>query len=163
MALLLSMAGDVLLLWDSEPFFLAGMGAFFLAHLFYLTFYLNQKIGYNKLYLAAGVLVVGISFYILYRYVQVPGNLQPYLYGYAGILGLHLLASVKMLNTTSYGRLPVLGVLLFMASDMLLAFNKFNIGGDKYWHIAVMLTYGLAQYIITIGLISYIKKRGLAT
>src|SRR5690606_7355107 len=103
--------------------------------------------------LALMVLVAGMSAF--YRYVQVPLGLTTYLYTYAVVTGLHLLASVRLWNTGKTGRLAVVGALLLMVSTGLLVYNKFNLEGDKYWQIAAMLTYGVAQYLIIDGLISY--------
>ncbi len=159
-ALLLSMAGDIILMQDKEIFFLFGMGAFFLAHLFYIIFYLNQKLKTSPMYLIGAAIVMAAGLFVLYKYVDDPAEITPYLYGYAVVIGLHLLASVRLLGLSgNYSKLPVAGALLFIVSDVFLAFNQFN-GYDKYLHIAVMLTYGLAQYAITIGLVDYLENNG---
>ena len=43
------------------------------------------------------------------------------------------------------------GMFLFVLSDGLLAFNKFLFHQPGRWDIWVMLTYGLAQLLLTIG------------
>ena len=107
----------------------------------------------------ATLVMVG-GLFVLYKYVNNPAEITPYLYGYAVVIGLHLLASVRLMgdgNQTS--KLAVGGALIFIISDILIAFNEFN-GYNKYLHIVVMLTYGLAQYAITIGLINYLENNG---
>lgn len=159
-ALLLCMIGDIILMQDKEIFFLIGMGAFCLAHIFYITFYLNQKLRTSPLYLAGAALVMFGGLFVLYKYVNDPAEISLYLYGYALVIGLHLLVSVRLLGQNdNNSKLAVVGALIFIISDVLIAFNEFN-GYDKYLHIAVMLTYGLAQYAITIGLISYLESNG---
>jgi uncharacterized membrane protein YhhN len=50
----------------------------------------------------------------------------------------------------------IIGAVLFIISDSLLALNKFYASFD-YAGIAVMLTYGLAQLFIAEGAIKYIR------
>lgn len=162
-ALLASLAGDILLIRESETLFLAGMGAFFLSHLFFIFFYLNQKIKTPWTMLVPALVVVAGSFYALIAIIDTPQELEPYLYGYAGILSLHLLAAVRVMSSgLTHAKWAALGILLFIASDLILAYDRFNVGGDKYWHLAVMLTYGFAQYLITIGLTHFVKGEGEA-
>ncbi len=160
LALLLSMIGDIILMQEGKVYFLAGMAAFLIAQISFITFYLNQKLTSLTGYLIGGFLVIGAGLFILYKYVNDPEDISPYLYGYAIVIGLHLLASIRLLGLDALtSKLPAIGALLFIISDVLLAFNQFN-GESKYLHIAVMLTYGLAQYAIAIGLISYLENNG---
>jgi uncharacterized membrane protein YhhN len=48
------------------------------------------------------------------------------------------------------------GAILFVASDSLLAFNKF-FSAFNYSGLIIMLTYGLAQLFITEGAVRYIN------
>tara|TARA_R110000850_G_scaffold39143_1_gene101816 strand:- start:718 stop:1407 length:690 start_codon:yes stop_codon:yes gene_type:complete len=159
-ALLFSMIGDIILMQDGSMYFLIGMGAFAMAHVFYILFYLNQKLKSSPLALLCAALVMVGGIIVLYKYVNDPAEITPYLYVYALVIGLHLLASTRFIALGDrLTKLAVGGALLFVVSDLLIAFNQFN-GYDKYLHIAVMLTYGLAQYGITIGLISYLENNG---
>jgi uncharacterized membrane protein YhhN len=49
-----------------------------------------------------------------------------------------------------------MGAILFVTSDSLLAFNKF-FSSFNYAGIIIMLTYGLAQLLITVGAVKYIN------
>jgi uncharacterized membrane protein YhhN len=163
LALLLSLAGDILLMGDSENYFLGGMGAFFLAHVFYALFYLNQKLKANLLHQSGAVLIVAAGMFVLYQYVNTPGNMAPYLYSYGVLLGVHFLLSTKVLTLKNRQiSMVTVGALLFVVSDILIAFNEFN-GYNTYIHLMVMLTYGIAQYAITIGLIHYLEAYGKPT
>jgi uncharacterized membrane protein YhhN len=51
----------------------------------------------------------------------------------------------------------ILGALLFITSDSLLAINKFY-KSFEYAGIAIMATYGIAQLLITLGAVRYITS-----
>ena len=53
--------------------------------------------------------------------------------------------------------LMIAGSVLFITSDSLLAINKFH-GSFEYAGIAIMLTYGIAQLLITLGAVRYISS-----
>ena len=158
-ALLFSLFGDLLLLKSGELLFLAGMGAFGLTHIFFIAFYFKNWSRLHPLFFLLSIIVGGAGIYTLYQFINAPQELSPYLYGYGGLLALHLILGVQFAAAYKGKTWQVpLGILLFMISDLLLAYNKFNIGGDKYWQIAVMLSYGMAQYLITIGLLNFFQK-----
>lgn len=158
-ALLFSLAGDVLLMQSGELFFLGGMAAFFAAHVGYVIFYGKQSLKLNPTGLLAGVGISAVAFWGLINYVNSPAALNPYLYAYAGILSVHMIvAAVFSFIQKGKQWLSALGALLFLLSDFLLAWNKFN-EGSMYLHLAVMLTYGLAQYCIVISINDYLKRK----
>jgi hypothetical protein len=49
------------------------------------------------------------------------------------------------------------GMFLFVLSDGILAFNKFLLHQPERWDIWVMLTYALAQWLLTEGYISVVN------
>ena len=49
------------------------------------------------------------------------------------------------------------GAILFVSSDSLLAFNKF-FSAFNYAGLIIMLTYGVAQLLITEGAVKYINS-----
>ncbi len=157
-ALALSLAGDVLLMRDGEFFFLGGMAAFLLAHLFYLLFYFGQRLKASITPILGGVAVAGAGLWTLYTYVNTPPELELYLYVYGIVLGLHFVISLLFAYANKGLQwLSALGAFLFLISDLILAFNKFN-ESTVYLSIAVMLTYGLAQYCIVLSINDYLKK-----
>ena len=158
-ALLFSLAGDVLLMQSGELFFLGGMGAFFAAHVSYVTFYSKQKLNFKSPGLLVGLVISAMAFWALVAFVNSPAELNPYLYAYAGILSLHLIvAAVFSFAQKGKQWLSALGAFLFLLSDFLLAWNKFN-EGSMYLHLAIMLTYGMAQYCIVISINDYLRGK----
>ena len=67
------------------------------------------------------------------------------------LLALHML----FIKNKEAGKLMMLGALLFVASDSILAINKFYQPFEMAG-IYIMLTYGLAQLLITVGAARYI-------
>lgn len=158
-ALTLSLAGDVLLMREGEYFFLGGMGAFLLAHVFYLLFYFRQKLRTVVLPMLGGLVVSGAGLWSLYSFVNTPSELEPYLYVYAVVLGAHFVVSMLFASRNKGKQwLSALGAFLFLSSDLILAFNKFN-ESSVYLSIAVMLTYGLAQFCIVLSINDYLGKQ----
>jgi uncharacterized membrane protein YhhN len=66
------------------------------------------------------------------------------------LLALHML----FIKNKEAGKLMMFGALLFIASDSILAINKFY-ESFEYAGIAIMLTYGIAQLLITLGAVRY--------
>ena len=76
---------------------------------------------------------------------------------YGIVISVMFLLSLHMLfvKNKEAGKLMMFGPLLFIASDSILAVNKFY-EPFEYAGIAIMLTYGIAQLLITLGAVRYI-------
>ncbi len=158
-ALVFSLLGDVLLMWEGQTFFLMGMAAFGVAQIAYSIFYFRQKLELNKPILFAAILFLAGILFVISRYLDLPHALSPYIYAYSVLIGIHLILSTRFLSAgIAKAKMATLGALLFVISDLILAFNEFG-EPNKYKHIAVMLSYGLAQYFITMGLLDYLKSK----
>lgn len=159
-ALIFSWFGDVLLMFEPKGplFFILGLSAFLIAHLFYILFFhqvrLQQSISGKPLLL----ILVAVFYFVLMMI------LEPYLASmklpvmiYGVVISFMLLLALHMLymNNKKAGKLLATGALLFVASDSILAINKFYISFPLAG-IAIMLTYGLAQFFIIKGGIAYI-------
>lgn len=156
LALIFSLAGDIFLMFPANNWsFVAGLSAFALAHAAYLLFHRNyfameKYLFVVSLFVMAGVMVGALSLLHIPKNLMIPVGL------YASILSLHL--CVALINRKSLGWWPFLGVLLFLISDTLLAFNYF--GEPKvYASMAVILLYALAQLLIVHGILSRTEKR----
>lgn len=78
---------------------------------------------------------------------------------YGAIISFMLLLAMHMLfiKDKTAGCMMMMGALLFVISDSVLAVNKFYLSFE--WSgIIIMLTYGLAQLFIALGAISYVKR-----
>ncbi len=161
-ALAFSWIGDVLLLFQprDELFFLLGLSAFLIAHIFYIVFFHHVRIKENVKGNVWLLLIVGVY------YVALITLLSPYLGDmklpvriYGVVISFMLMLAMHMLyiKNRKAGQLMASGAALFVISDSILAINKFyqsfEIAG-----IMVMLTYAFAQLFIIEGAIQYIRK-----
>ncbi|TWF44460.1 putative membrane protein YhhN [Chitinophaga polysaccharea] len=157
LALFFSSIGDDLLLFSS--LFLPGLGSFLLAHVMYIIFFLKIRYSnppvpsckYPLIFLHAAIII----FFILYLAPHL-GNLAIPVIIYALTISVMV---QSVLHAFHFRRQPaawycLIGALLFMFSDSLIAVGKFVHplwGGD----ILVMLTYGIAQWGLVIGSTEY--------
>ncbi len=156
--LIFSLIGDILLLLvDKDPnFFIAGLVAFLLAQVSYITaFYLDfkQNPGHNKILLTGAILIFGIYCFSFFNFLSPGlGDMKMPVLGYAIIISI-----MAIFATYRFGRVNrisfvmiFLGAVFFLVSDTALAINKFSHPFD-YSGLIIMSTYMLAQYYITVG------------
>lgn len=155
LALLFSLAGDILLLFviQSQLFFIAGLVMFLLAHVMYILVFLKKhnKDKKNKIFLMLTV-VYGIGlFYLLY-----PGlgtMLIPVMVYMIVILVMSNASYLREKRVSQISYLMVfVGSLLFMTSDSILAFTMFYqpLPMSNIW---IMATYATAQLLIVGGIL----------
>ncbi len=155
LGLLLSLVGDVALLWPKEGF-LPGLVAFLLAHLAYIAAFsvpvrFAARPAFFVLYAAAAAGIVSL----LWASIP-PGLTWPVLAYVLCIAAMAAQAAVWWSRARGTADAPLarhaaLGGLLFLASDSLLAFNKFDapIPLASLW---ILGTYWLAQGFIAASL-----------
>ena len=80
---------------------------------------------------------------------------------YAFTIGFMLLCAINISNSRRLNKMAVYffipGALLFVISDSIIALNRFYLTRPVS-DIYVMLTYGLAQFLIIFGAVKFIKK-----
>lgn len=165
-ALLFSWIGDVILLFAdiAEIYFILGLLAFLIAHLSYCVLFNKQIIGeiqINKILFAIGSLL--IAFYLTAMIlVLIPrlGELKIPVIIYAAVISTMLLFAFNgYLIWKKPGALYIfLGAVAFVASDSILAFDKFYAPIQKS-SFFIMLTYLVAQYLIVVGIIKLNTKK----
>ena len=158
--LLFSFAGDVFLLFDSKDslYFISGLICFLLTHLLYIIFFLRLKgVGSSVLKRKPYLLLSILAYVAALLFLLIPhlGALTLPVIVYALVLGGMLMCSIHAYNKTvkPAGMLFVVGALLFVVSDSLLAINKFY-QAFPFAGIFIMATYCAAQYFIVRGLTS---------
>lgn len=164
MALLASWAGDVLLLFEARDgiFFLAGLGSFLLAHIFYCIYFerIRRKIGPPlQLWLALPVvLYYGVLIYVLSpRLGELTWPVR--IYGAVISIMLFLALQVHWTHRNRASFLMALGAAFFVISDSLLAVNKFY-APFPFAGVTIMCTYGIAQLFIVTGVLLYELESG---
>lgn len=146
--LLFSLAGDVFLMLPRD-LFIAGLVSFLIAHLFYSVAFLKDgEISWLLLIPLLGF--GGIMLAILWPHL---GKLKTPVIVYVGvILIMGWLAVSRWLETDREGAaLAALGALFFMASDTILALDRFRkpFGTAR---LLVLSTYYLAQTLIALSI-----------
>lgn len=155
-ALILSLAGDIALMFPHQLAFLIGMAAFALSHLSYLIFYGNLKAKFRALPVLIAAVLAGVSMALLLQQVQLPADLQIPIYAYFAFLTLHLCFSALAFADGKINYWPLIGIGLFIFSDWWIAFSKFGGGLDVFWQdrLIIMSTYGAAQGAILLGFLA---------
>lgn len=162
LALFFSWTGDVLLLFEEihSIFFLLGLCAFLIAQVFYIIFFHNirmrEYIRGNALLLLLAIVYYGVLISILSPFLgdlRLPVRIYGVFLSFMLMLAMHTIFS----KHKRAGLWMMLGAILFVASDTLLAFNKFY-ATFNYSGILIMLTYGLAQLFIAHGAAKYINS-----
>jgi uncharacterized membrane protein YhhN len=152
LGLFLSLGGDVALMFQSDRAFRSGLILFLLAHIVYsIAFTLPNGFHLQDLLTGAGLLVVAVA---IYRY------LRPGLGKMKGPVLLYIVIICFMVNralstffgdafTTTQAWLISLGALLFMASDLMLAANRFG-HSFRAHRLSLFLYYG-GQLLIALS------------
>jgi Predicted membrane protein len=156
--LIFGLAGDVLLMlvWQNEAFFMYGLIAFLLCHIFYIrAFYLDFSSAPQLDKKGARIAIVlcalfSISFYVYIRHSLGAMKLPVMIYAFIISLMMMMAAFRNMrVNKLSFN-LILFGAIFFLMSDSILAYNKF-VNSFDLAGLLIMATYMIAQYLITIG------------
>ena len=145
---------------NNSIFFLLGLSAFLLAQVSYIIFFhgirMREYIRGNALLLLPVVLYYAILVSVLSPFL---GNMKLPVRIYAVVLSFMLMLAMHTVlgKNKKAGLWMMSGAILFVASDSLLAFNKFY-ATFNYAGIIIMLTYGLAQLFITYGAVKYLSS-----
>jgi len=165
LAFLFSWIGDIALLFSGSIFFLSGLSSFLVSHLFYIMVFhriegnlSGSLLWKNPVWILPLVLYGGIILGVILPLVGFSMKVAVLLY-----TGTILTMAATALNRK--GRVPgrsfvlvLVGALLFVTSDSLIAFNRFV---DKIpWSgFLVMSTYMTAQLLIMCGLLLQVNQK----
>lgn len=144
-----SLLGDVCLMLPSDAF-LAGLAAFFAAHVLYIAAMLVLGVGASGL--AFGVLVMAVVGIVVARRIVLGARAaDPALVG--PVVGYIAVLSVMVVVAMGTGLFPaVVGALLFAASDSVLGWTRF-VSDFPRSRLVVMVTYHLAQFGLVLALV----------
>jgi uncharacterized membrane protein YhhN len=162
-ALAFSWLGDVLLMFENkdELFFFLGLSAFLLAHIFYIICFIRVQ-RTEKLRSNLFILTIAVLYGVLILKFLLPhlGKMKWPVLIYGAIITVMFTMALHMifLKNKQAGYLMATGALLFVTSDSVLAINKFYHSFELAGFI-IILTYGLAQFLIAEGAIQYIRRR----
>ena len=159
MALIFSWAGDVFLLLENQgsSMFLFGLASFLIAHIFYIFVFqrLSQKTRPSPLRFPLAILLIVFGALLVFLLWPGLGNMEIPVMLYAAVIVIMGISAVFRQGPGS--QLVLLGAFSFIASDAILAYNKFFVS-IEYSSIAIMGTYLLAQFLIVQGILSYLNQ-----
>jgi uncharacterized membrane protein YhhN len=149
LALVLSLAGDICLMFEGQGWFIGGLSSFLLAHLAFIPALLHGVDSPSLPLWSAGIVVWGLGFFAWL--LPKTGVLKPAVLIYGTVLMAMALAAVARWNVapTEAARYALIGALLFVVSDSSLAIRKFV--GPYHGAQAVILS----TYWSAIGLMAY--------
>jgi uncharacterized membrane protein YhhN len=146
-ALLGSACGDVLLDLPHEGLFIYGLAAFLVAHLFYIGLffrYARRPVGSDRAVIAGLVLFAGLMVWVF-------RGIDPELFGpVVAYIAVIIAMSIGALLVPASGRLLFHGALLFIASDLVLAVNKF-LTAVPHGRVVNISLYFIAQFAIVVA------------
>lgn len=166
-ALALSWLGDIFMMFQGkEIFFILGLGSFLLAHIFYIVSFTRRKDGKGKgfvlsqpLWMFPFLIFGGGLYYWLYPDL---GEMKAPVVLYATAITMMAITALDRkgrVNDLSF-RYIFIGAVLFVISDSLIALNVFK-GGLNYEAFFIMAFYCLAQWLIVLGALHFIKGKSV--
>jgi len=149
-ALIFSFFGDVFLLYSGQSLFIMGLVSFLLAHFIFISIVLKRIQKTSFLKIISSVIPFLVVFILLIFGLKESLNemlLPVIIYGLT-ISTFGIVSLVDFQNRKSQKSLfMLLGAMVFMISDSVLAINKFY-NASHLFEIIIMSTYIAAQYLI---------------
>ena len=156
LALVFGALGDILLMFDGQDFFIAGLLAFFVGHLFYI-YTIGAKIMGTDLEIVRRIALLAILIALttgLAQLFDVKGVLGLCVTAYACTFAYCLFYGIVAASTTKSSNYvwTIIGYVLFIISDTILATGEFTDIRIPKRGFLVMLTYILAQFLLATSL-----------
>ena len=167
LALVFSWFGDILLLFveDYTSFFLYGLIAFLISHVFYILAF--SKVVHKPLDVALfkrypWMLLIPYG-YAVYIYSELKSHLGEM--ALPVLIYMFVISTMLALAMSRYGKVAMssflwilMGAVLFVASDTILAINKFH-HSVAFAEYLIMISYMLAQFFIVKGAYFQIQEQ----
>jgi uncharacterized membrane protein YhhN len=150
-ALVLCLAGDVLLLGDGQSAFLGGLTAFLLGHLAYVASF--TALGLDEPAWGLIGLMVLIGLLVATRRVIPAAHREGGAVLAVAVTAYMVVIGAMVVTAWMTGEWVIgLGAVTFMVSDAVLAMARF-VRRARYADLAVMVTYHLAQVLLVVGVL----------
>lgn len=147
-----SLAGDILLIKTSNKrFFMIGLVAFLLAHVFYAVAFVYTGLRYYEIINASVVVIAAMIGCYVWLYRHLTGTMKVAVPAYLTAIGLMLIAA--MLTRHPAHQLIVAGAVLFALSDVFVARQRFVSPGFNNRLIGLPLYYA-GQLVLLAALLS---------
>ncbi len=148
LGLVFSVGGDFILDYDRQNWFIFGLGAFFIAHLFYLASlkpYIKHL--FQSKYLTISLLYIVYGTVMLLLLADGLGEMFVPVVAYMSILLLMALATILSEKSNAW---LIVGGISFVLSDSLIGFDKFYMPIENV-SFAIMISYYFAQFSLLKG------------
>lgn len=165
--LLLSLIGDIFLLLSNERrWFLFGLGAFLLAHIAYIIGFNSSPPPFSGITFVVALIVLTTALPLVRRILlgATQMGLRRLLLPvriYAAAISLMLFSALITLFRTDWLSIPAYlvsaGAILFITSDIVLAWNKF-VKPIRRGRLILMITYHIGQFALIAGAIGQFGK-----
>lgn len=144
--LLFSGVGNIILELDRSGYFTYGLGAFLIAHIFYISAFISEpELKRTRSLISFSMLAYGF----IIGYFLIP-NLGDMIVPVTAYLCVILAMGISASIGSSNHYLVVVGACFFILSDSIIAINRFlePISYSSFW---IMITYYPAQFLIAFG------------
>lgn len=149
-ALLLSLAGDVCLMFEGNAWFMGGLGSFLLAHFIFVAAYLSGLQAVLPPWWAGLFLVYGMGFFLWLMPHTGTLKIPVMIYGGA-LMAMAVTASARWVSLhDGPALLALLGASVFVVSDSALAVRKF-VGSYRYAQALILSTYWMGIGLIALS------------
>ena len=159
LALVFSWIGDLMLMFDevASIYFMLGLASFLFAHITYIFIFNKSSQDFKPkvfTYSTGFLLVIFGGLMVTLMWAGL-GTLKLPVTIYTSII--MVMGTAALFRKAAGASMVLIGAMLFITSDALLALNKFyqTFMAADFW---VMLTYILAQYFIVTGMINYFSS-----
>jgi len=159
--------GDLILLKDYiATNFIFGLISFLIAHIFFIVFFYRLKPFTARHVTSISITGIIIMAYIILLLFLVWQNVNQQnfvipLVVYSVVIGFMLLTAINTKHNRKVKRLAyayfIPGAIFFVLSDSILAISKFYLDFN-YSAVPIMLTYGIAIFLLANGIIRFLKK-----
>ena len=147
----MALLGDTFLLFEGDQFFLLGLSSFMIMQILYVISFIKDKSPNLIKFLVSFGLLLFLTYYLSLMWDDLNEMAIP-VSVYSLIIVLMAVSAIFRNHTLRGYLWVVIGAILFMISDGLIAWTKFMspiINGG----IMIMSTYILAQYLIVAGIL----------
>jgi uncharacterized membrane protein YhhN len=153
LAMIFALLGDVFLMFKGDDFFLIGLLCFMVMQLLYTFLFSREGSKDMKRLLMISLPLLLLTVGVISVLWNDLGDLRIPVLVYAMAISAMVISAIYRKNVLKGYSAVVLGVVLFLISDAVLAISKFG-GALPFQDIVIMSTYMTAQFLIVRGMVA---------
>lgn len=153
LAMIFALLGDVFLMFKGDDFFLIGLLCFMVMQLLYTFLFSREGSKDMKRLLMISLPLLLLTVGVISVLWNDLGDLRIPVLVYAMAITAMVISAIYRKNILKGYSAVVLGVVLFLISDAVLAISKFG-GALPFQDIVIMSTYMTAQFLIVRGMVA---------